>query len=311
MPFDPNFDDVYSTIKTTVESTFKEQSVSCYRLDEAKPAGRITDRLLKALAESSICVADLTGSKPNVMWEVGYVMALSKPLMIITQDVVSLPFDLKVMQSLQYDRSHLSTTLGKPLRKMLLDTISDIQEEDENRAKASRPPQEDLVRQVIELKEVIGQLVKAWEPSPLTQGKEPSRTLIEDELSCLEGNWINVESKSHMYAKIINNRLLVPYCYSGNNELTACFYDWKKMGDYWFSRFKWFESKVSGFAFLRLESNDLVTGSWWYDEDVPEIPNSPIEGTGEPMRLVRKADKEIPSWAIRFFKLSENGKISL
>jgi nucleoside 2-deoxyribosyltransferase len=314
MPFDPSFDDVYSMIKATVESTLKEQFIKCYRLDEARPAGRITDRLLKELQASAICVADLTGNKPNVMWEVGYAMALSKPLLIVTQEMASLPFDLKDMQSLQYDRNHLSTTLGKPLRQALTDTISDIQLNDTTKFTHAEnsPLQQDLVHQVIELKEMIGQLVKAWEPtSPLTRKIETSKTSVEVELSFLEGNWINTETKSHLYAKIINSQLLMPYCFRGNDELTACYYDWKKMGDYWFARFKWFYAQISGFSFLKLESDDLVTGTWWYDYDAPEISNSPIEGTGEPLHWIRNPNKEIPSWASHFFQLAQNGKISL
>src|SRR5204862_409394 len=80
--------------------------------DEARPAGRITERLLAALRECSFCIADLTGSNPNVMWETGYAMALGKPVIVITQDLATLPFDMKDMQALCYDRTHLNSSLG-------------------------------------------------------------------------------------------------------------------------------------------------------------------------------------------------------
>jgi nucleoside 2-deoxyribosyltransferase len=86
MPFDPGFDDVYTFTKTSVESAVSMSPINCFRLDERKPAGRITDRLLSELQTATICIADLTGCRPNVMWEVGYAMALQKPIIIVTQN---------------------------------------------------------------------------------------------------------------------------------------------------------------------------------------------------------------------------------
>jgi hypothetical protein len=58
------------------------------------------------------------------MWELGYAMALGRPTMIVTQQLAELPFDIRDMQSLEYDRKRLSTTLGVPPQKMVIDTIS-------------------------------------------------------------------------------------------------------------------------------------------------------------------------------------------
>ena len=115
MPFAREFDDVYATIKATVEGACQESSLKCFRLDESRPAGRITERLLKELESASLCIADLTGAKPNVMWEVGYAMALGKPTIIITQEPGDLPFDVRVMETIHYDRNHLHDTLGRAL----------------------------------------------------------------------------------------------------------------------------------------------------------------------------------------------------
>lgn len=46
-------------------------------------------------------MADLTGTNPNVMWELGYAMALKKPALIITQSQAAAPFDVKDLQSLE------------------------------------------------------------------------------------------------------------------------------------------------------------------------------------------------------------------
>src|SRR4051812_29416230 len=119
MPFARDFDDVYATIKVSVEGAFADQRIRCFRLDESRAAGRITDRLLQELRAASLCVADVTHSKPNVMWEVGYAMALGKPTILLTQDKEQLHFDINDMETLRYERSHLSETLGGPLKRAI------------------------------------------------------------------------------------------------------------------------------------------------------------------------------------------------
>lgn len=91
MPFATDFDDVYAVIKATVESSTTDAKGRCFRLDESRPAGRITDRLLTELRSATICIADLTENKPNVMWELGFAMALEKPVIIVTQSVATMP----------------------------------------------------------------------------------------------------------------------------------------------------------------------------------------------------------------------------
>jgi len=99
MPFVRDFDDVYATIKRTIESVLSGSQGKCFRLDETRPAGRITDRLFRELQAADLCVADLTGYKPNVMWEVGYAMALEKPVIIVTQRLAELPFICKTCKA--------------------------------------------------------------------------------------------------------------------------------------------------------------------------------------------------------------------
>jgi hypothetical protein len=60
MRFAADFEDVYAVIKATVESSVGAKKGRCFRLDESRPAGRITDRLLAELRSATICIADLT-----------------------------------------------------------------------------------------------------------------------------------------------------------------------------------------------------------------------------------------------------------
>src|ERR1700754_953320 len=123
MPFAREFNDVYAAIKSAVFSSVPGEQITCNRLDEIKSAGRITDDLIRELNEATVCIADLTHNKPNVMWEVGYAMALNKPLLLITQTLDEMPFDVKDMRTIGYDRQSLTLTLQSPLAQAFRDTL--------------------------------------------------------------------------------------------------------------------------------------------------------------------------------------------
>jgi hypothetical protein len=135
MPFVTDFGDVYATIRRAVSSV-REGQAECFRLDEVKAVGRITDDLVRELNESSICIADLTGCNPNVMWEVGYAMALRKPVIFISQDVGALPFDLRLMRTISYNRHSLANSLERHLAEAFRETLGAFAVE---REEASRP----------------------------------------------------------------------------------------------------------------------------------------------------------------------------
>jgi hypothetical protein len=121
MPFESGFDDVYEAIKDSIASV--DDSIKVMRIDEIRAAGYITEDLVEELRKSTLCVADVTGANPNVMWEVGFATALRKPLIAIRQETGGLPFDIKDIRALPYDRTYLSKTLRDPLVKALKETL--------------------------------------------------------------------------------------------------------------------------------------------------------------------------------------------
>src|SRR5262245_16865012 len=94
MPFQPEFTANYEVIKRAVASAAAADPIACARLDEVRAAGRILADLLGELEEADFCIADATGLRPNVLYEVGFAAALKKPIIVISQDAGSLPFDI-------------------------------------------------------------------------------------------------------------------------------------------------------------------------------------------------------------------------
>src|SRR5262249_55045769 len=153
-----------------------------------RPAGRITDRLVEEIHSASLCVADLTGGKPNVMWEVGYAMALGKPTIIITQESGELPFDIRVMETIHYDRNHLENTLRQPLQRATIDTLSSCSRTTTKEKNSGLAFHTELVQglldQIRELRNIVEHAVRTWNPTP---EQERAPKITHDDIKELEG----------------------------------------------------------------------------------------------------------------------------
>jgi hypothetical protein len=123
MPFAESFDAVYEAVAQAAEHAIPGETVRCHWLKDLHAPGQITDDIVRSLREAELCIADVSGNNPNVMWETGYAMALSKPTILIGQDVEALPFDLMVHRVLPYGSSNLAE-LGALLKKSLVQTMA-------------------------------------------------------------------------------------------------------------------------------------------------------------------------------------------
>lgn len=71
--------------------------------------GSIVSGIIDRLNIADVVIADLTGLNPNVMYELGVRHTLKRGTIIITQDVNTLPSDLRDYIFIQYDYSMITT----------------------------------------------------------------------------------------------------------------------------------------------------------------------------------------------------------
>ncbi len=166
----------------------------------------------------------------------------------------------------------------------------------------------DLRGELIEAKTLIRQLVNSLTPTTVKNNYlEPDRDVRD--LHLLEGSWFGHQGDSHLYAQIIDGQLYAPYCYGADNELTAEYYNWKKVGVYWFARFRWFKENISGFSFYKYEKPDQLIGLWWYDDDIQakvstfEALDGEARSRGKRGVWIKQPDRRTPKWAQDFFKM--------
>jgi len=105
MPFASQFDEIYETIRDSLEGP--ELSFNCSRADELQGGGHIIKDILREIAEAEIVIADLTGKNPNVFYELGIVQMLKdvEKVILLSQDAESIPFDVRVFRCIIYKQS--------------------------------------------------------------------------------------------------------------------------------------------------------------------------------------------------------------
>lgn len=99
MPFGDEFTDIY---ESGIREACIKSSVRCERVDEIEFNTGILDEIYKGIQRADLVIADMTGRNPNVFYEVGYAHALNKEVILLTQNVSDIPFDLKGHNHLVY-----------------------------------------------------------------------------------------------------------------------------------------------------------------------------------------------------------------
>lgn len=99
MPFEAEFDPIYNSfIKTTMESA----GFFVTRADENTNSRNAVNEIIDSIVKCCVVVADLTDSNPNVYYELALAHSLHKPVIVLTQDIEALPFNIRAYHVIHY-----------------------------------------------------------------------------------------------------------------------------------------------------------------------------------------------------------------
>lgn len=123
MPFGSPFDSYYEQIyKPAIENL----NFNSKRADSLFRPSPIIKDIWEYINHSKILLADITGLNPNVMYELGLAHAIAKPVIIISDTIENVPFDLRFLRILIYDTKNPTWALD--LKNSITKSIEEILE---------------------------------------------------------------------------------------------------------------------------------------------------------------------------------------
>lgn len=99
MPFAEDFSDVFTFL---ISDALRDAGYIVKRADDIKSQRNVIGDIIEGIANSDLVVADLTGANPNVYYELGVAHGLNRNVILITQDIDELPFDLRSYRVVRY-----------------------------------------------------------------------------------------------------------------------------------------------------------------------------------------------------------------
>ena len=99
MPFDEELESVYTQF---IKPVLEEEGFDVERADDIESQQNILKDILNKIRRSDLIIADLTDLNPNVFYELGLAHAFRKPVLLLTQTIGDVPFDLKSYRLLEY-----------------------------------------------------------------------------------------------------------------------------------------------------------------------------------------------------------------
>lgn len=99
MPFSEAFDEIYNSF---IRSTLESAGLHVIRADDIQNAQSILKDIVQAINACDLIIADLSDSNPNVYYELGLAHAFGKPVILLTQEMGDLPFDLRSYRVIPY-----------------------------------------------------------------------------------------------------------------------------------------------------------------------------------------------------------------
>jgi len=120
-PFGPQFDRYYRNIFAPAIS---RSGLKPLRGDSIFGPSAIVSDIWDLLKQSTMALAELTGRNPNVFYELGLAHAVGKPVIMVTSNNDDIPFDLRGLRVIVYDKDDEDWGIG--LQKAIERSITEI-----------------------------------------------------------------------------------------------------------------------------------------------------------------------------------------
>lgn len=110
-------------IRKAITSIPTRTSLICLRADDLSGHDVMVD-VFENIVKAAVVVADISGRNPNVFYELGMAHALGKRVILITQNIDDIPFDLQRFRHVVYaDNTEGCESLEKELQCLIMASL--------------------------------------------------------------------------------------------------------------------------------------------------------------------------------------------
>jgi hypothetical protein len=121
MPFGGWNDEYYEQI---FKPAILEAGMEPHRADDLYRPGAIVQDIWAYTKAAMIVLADLSHKNPNVLYELGLAHAIGKPVIMVSESVEDIPFDLRALRVLEYDKN--APDCGEALKAKIVQAIGEV-----------------------------------------------------------------------------------------------------------------------------------------------------------------------------------------
>lgn len=121
MPFGDWFDYYYETI---YHPAIEAAGLKPRRADDLYRPSAIVHDIWALTQQAKVVLADLSGKNPNVFYELGLAHAIAKPAILVTESMEDVPFDLRALRVLVYDKNQ--PDWGDKLKSNIESSIKEV-----------------------------------------------------------------------------------------------------------------------------------------------------------------------------------------
>ena len=102
MPINKGYDEVYEHV---IKPVLNDLGILAIRGDEIYSANPIIEDIWDQIQICNWLIADLTGKNPNVLYELGLCHGNDRDVILLTQSIDDVPFDLQHWRCIEYGQS--------------------------------------------------------------------------------------------------------------------------------------------------------------------------------------------------------------
>jgi|SRR5690348_2716218 len=160
-PFGDPFDKYFSSI---IRPAIENSGLYAVRGDSLYRPTTIVDDIWNGIKNAKILIAELTGRNPNVFYELGLAHAISKPVVLISQSIDDVPFDLRGIRVILYDKDDpqwgdlLKANIERSLSEVLLNPSAAIPTTFKTLIATAAPEESEVLARIENLEGVIRSL---------------------------------------------------------------------------------------------------------------------------------------------------------